>query len=185
MDAYVNKIIVEVLRDSKYPPMLTWADKLEAEAVRLADGGNFGELAKLLRARHPLNADELAKDPCDRLDFHGFMPSYTLLPKGQIRSSLAPSTYELIADILTGKHKKWGRPLAAAEDRRKMTPAHDAADLVPMIEDILRQAYPNQNSTQIKDRAIRIAARRMQTTPQKLRNLRTRKPSDRRRLQKP
>jgi hypothetical protein len=167
------------------PPRLLRADQLEAEAVSLAERGNYGPLAALLRERHPLNAEELAEEPCDRNDFHGFMPSYALLPKGQIRSSLAPGTYELIADILTGEHKKRGRPPAAAGDRRKMTPVHDAADLLPMIEDILRWAYPDQNSNQIKDRAMLIAARGKRVTTKKLRNLTRRKPSDRRRLQNP
>jgi hypothetical protein len=33
-------------------------------------------------------------------------------------------------------------------------PIHDAADLVPRVELILRNAYPTQPTTQIRDRAL-------------------------------
>lgn len=138
---YVNEIITAHRRElRRLAPLLPRADKLETEAFRLALRGNFGPLANLLRESHPLNDPELAIDPSERLDFNAYVPSFSVLPKGQIRSSLSPRTYALIADILDGTHKRHGRPPATAKDRRKMTPVHDAADLVPMITALLREA---------------------------------------------
>lgn len=181
--AYVKKMITARLRElGRYPAPLLRADKLEKEAVKLADHGNYQPLADLLRVDHPLNDPQLAKHPWDRDDSHAYITSWSVLPKGQIRSSLDPRTYELIADILDGKLKKRGRPPAAAKDRRKMTPVHDAAELVPAVSDILRAAFPNRRSPEIKDRALLIVARLKKLSPETLRNFLRRKPTDRRRL---
>lgn len=194
---YFNDIAAAVLRDStEYPelfrlhPESIWAKrklaahKLENEAVELAEAGNFKALATLLRNNHPANDELLNIAPWDRDDWHGAM-----LPSGfagTIRSTLAPGTYELIADILEGKLKKPNhRPPATPDERRAMTPAHNAADWVPIIKAILHKAYPKQTSNHIHDRTIWIAARLNRITPRKLQSLLTRPKSDRRRLQNP
>lgn len=199
---YVNAIVTDTLADvGRLPRPLLRAAELEADAIRLAERGNYVPLAGLLRESHPLNDPELNIHPWDRPDFHAYVPWFSVLPKGQIRSSLEPQTYELIADILVRKHKpktnkkdrlppapaedqtnkKDGRPAASAEDRRKMTPVHDAADLVPLIEAILNEAYPGRRSRDIRDRALMIAARRKNILLKTLRNYLQRPLTDRRR----
>ena len=194
---YVNNIAAAVLRDpTEYPelyglhPESIWSErklagrKLEDEAVELAEAGNYKALAALLRNNHPANDELFNIAPWDRDGWHGAMlPSG---PAGTIRSILAPGTYELIADILAGEHKKpKHRPSASQDERRAVTPAHNAADWMPIIKEILRKEYPKRASNEIYDRTIWIAARRNKITPTKLRRLLARPKSDRRRLQTP
>ncbi|WFU55710.1 hypothetical protein QA639_40285 [Bradyrhizobium pachyrhizi] len=194
---YIKGILDAVVRDSSEDPELfrlhpksVWAErklkvhKLEDEAVEFAEAGNYKLLAALLRKNHPANDESLDVAPWDRDDFHGAMlPSG---PVGTIRSNLSPSTYELIADILDGTHRKpKHRPPASPDERRAMTRAHDAADWVPVIKAILQKAYPNQANSQIYDRAVWASARLNGIRPQRLQGLLGRPKSDRRRLQDP
>jgi len=119
-----------------------WYRLLESEAVDAAEGGNYERLAWLLDPRHPLN---------DK----GMAPA--------LRTALAPSTYTLIADILSGRRKRpKRRPRLSEHERRLMNPIHDAADEVPGIQRILRAWYPKQTKKQIYDRALYVVASRRQ-----------------------
>jgi hypothetical protein len=194
---YVNSILATVLRDPtelpelyRLHPKFMWEErklalhKVEEEAIELAEAGNYKAIADLLRNSHPLNNESFNIHPWDRDDFHGAMlPSG---PAGTIRSTFAPSTYELIADILAGDHKKpKHRPPATPDERRAMTPAHNAADWIRIIKAILQSAYPKQAASQISDRAVGISARLNGISPRKLRGLLKRARSDRRRLRDP
>jgi hypothetical protein len=80
-----------------------------------------------------------------------------------LRTALAPSTYALIADILSGRRKRpKRRPRLSEHERRMMNPIHNAADEVPGIQRILRAWYPQQTEKQIYDRALYVVASRHQ-----------------------
>jgi hypothetical protein len=114
----------------------------ESEAVNAAEDGNYKRLAWLLDPKHPLN---------DK----GMAPA--------LRTALAPSTYALIADILSGRRKRpKRRPKLSEHERRMMNPIHNAADEVPGIQRILRAWYPKQTEKQIYDRALYVVASRHQ-----------------------
>jgi hypothetical protein len=73
------------------------------------------------------------------------------------RQPLTQSTLELIAKRLTGELKrKRGRRQMTPDHRRALYPVHDAADLVPQVEFILGNAYPNHPGKQIRDRALYV-----------------------------
>jgi hypothetical protein len=75
-----------------------------------------------------------------------------------LRIQLSAETWSIIRDSLLGKLPgKRGRPKMTAEERRMLNPIHDAGDMAPVIERILRQHYPNQLASQVKDRAYAFA----------------------------
>jgi hypothetical protein len=120
---------------------------MERDAVAAAERGDIGPLADLLRPEHPLN-------------------EHPLFGGNPIRSHFSAMTWTLVADFLTGERNprtgrlkgKPGRSKMTAEERRAMNPVHDAADMVPVIADILLLHYPEQTPAQIRDRALSIAA---------------------------
>jgi hypothetical protein len=130
------------------------------DAVAKARDGNFELLADLLRPEHPMNL-HLAKS---------------------IRETLPPEVWRLIADRLSGRLKvRRGRPRMTEEERRVLNPIHDAADDLPPIESILREAYPNQNAGQIHDRALHGVARHHEVSQDALENYVRRAKTDHRR----
>jgi hypothetical protein len=138
-----------------------WYRLLESAAVDAAEGGNYERLAWLLDSRHPLN---------DK----GMAPA--------LRTGLAPSTYELIADILSGRRKRPnGRPRLSEHERRLRNPIHNAADEVPGIQRILRAWYPKQTKKQIYDRTLYVVASRHQVNLETLDVYLKRSKDDRRR----
>jgi hypothetical protein len=143
------------------PKIITW-EMLENEAVQAAEGGNYAPLAQPLDPKHPLNHPE-AKPP--------------------IRASLAPSTYTLIADILSGRRKKpTHRPKLTEIERRAINPIHGAVDEVPAVERMLRVWYPDKTANQIYDRALSVVARRHNMKLETLAAHLKRSKGDRRRL---
>jgi hypothetical protein len=122
-------------------PISEFFDGVEREAVAAFKRGNVKPLAALLRPDHPMN-----KYP---------IKGRTLI------STLAPSTWQLISDLLAGRRKgKRGRPRKTEEERRAINPVHDATDAVVVIEQILRKHYPEQDKQQIRDRALQIVEHR-------------------------
>jgi hypothetical protein len=147
--------------ESYVPRILTW-DVLESEAVEAAEGGNYGPLAKLLDSTHPLNHPEI---------------------NPPIRASLAPSTYALIANILSGRRKKPAhRPKLTEIERRAINPIHGAADEVPKVERMLRAWYPEQTAKQIYDRALYVVSCRHKMKSETLATHLRRSKGDHRRL---
>jgi hypothetical protein len=135
---------------------------IESDAVDAAvEGGNYAPLAWLLNSRHPLN---------------------DLRMKPPLRTALAPSTYDLIADILSGRRERpKHRPRLTEFERRAINPIHDAADEVTVVRRMLRAWYPEQEPKQIYDRALSIVARRHKVKSETL-NFHLKRPkSDRRR----
>ena len=114
---------------------------VENEAVDAAvKGGNYMPLAWLLDPTHPLNDQRMKPALC---------------------TALAPSTYALIADILSGRRKRpKHRPRLSEHERRMINPIHDAVDEVPGVEGMLRAWYPGQTAKQIYDRALYVVATR-------------------------
>jgi hypothetical protein len=100
------------------------------------------------------------------------------------RKHFAPSTWELIADIGTGRFKrKVGRPRMTEEERRGINPIHDVADIVPRIERILAHYFPDQRKRDIWDKATEIAAERSEFKDVEMLRTHLRRPKgDRRRL---
>jgi hypothetical protein len=116
---------------------------IESEAVDAAmKDGNYMPLAWLLDPKNPFNNQPM--EPA-------------------LRTALAPTTYALIADILSGRRKgPKHRPRLTERERRMINPIHDAADEVPGIEGMLRVWYPDQKAKQIYDRALYVVASRRQ-----------------------
>jgi hypothetical protein len=114
---------------------------IENEAVDAAmNGGNYRPLAWLLDPKNPLNNQRM--EPA-------------------LRTALAPTTYALIADILSGRGKRpEHRPRLTERERRMKNPIHDAADEVPGVERMLCAWYPDQKAEQIYDRALYVVASR-------------------------
>lgn len=81
---------------------------------------------------------------------------------------MAPATRALIAEFLTGARNLGngkpkgtrGAPKKTEEERRSLNPIHDANDQVPIIQGILREFYPDQTSSHLRDRALSFAASR-------------------------
>jgi len=195
---YADAVISSVLRDdpSAHPELYrlcpesqSMARKLEAhrlenEAYFYLEHGNPAAMVAILRSNHPANDPDFDVPPWDRENWHGAVLP-TADPVGTIRSTLAPRTYELIADFLEGRirrTKEEGRPPATPDQRRAQTPVHDAKNWLPMIEAILSEAYPKQRYDHIHEQAIFIAARRHCISQKKFRNHLARPLSDRRRL---
>jgi hypothetical protein len=116
---------------------------IESEAVDAAvKGGNYMPLAWLLDPKNPLNNQRM--EPA-------------------LRTALAPTTYALIADIVSGRRKRpKNRPRLTERERRMKNPIHDAADEVPGVELMLRAWYPDQTAKHIYDRALYVVASRHQ-----------------------
>jgi hypothetical protein len=135
---------------------------IERDAVEATQRGQPDELCDLVRSNHPMNIH--------------------LRPP--LRSRLTPNTFDLLADIASGNHKRRvGRPKMADDERRMMNPIHDAAELVPQIEYILHEHFLSQSGVDIWDKATEIAAKRHGVkNVETLRNHLRRSHSDRRRL---
>jgi hypothetical protein len=114
---------------------------IESEAVDAAiKGGNYKPLAWLLDPKNPLNNQRM--EPA-------------------LRSTLAPTTLALIADIVSGRRKRpKRRPRQTERERRVNNPIHDAADEVPGVEGMLRKWYPDQTAKDVYDRALYVVASR-------------------------
>lgn len=116
--------------------------RMVQEAMAAAKQNKFGPLTELLRPEHPMIGPAW------------FKPS--------IRDQLPPEAWRLICDRLSGKRVKKGkkgRPKMTSDERRALNPVHDAADMVPEIEDILRRHYRDQADVDVKDRARAFAER--------------------------
>jgi hypothetical protein len=122
---------------------------IESEAVDAAEkAGNYKPLAWLLDPKNPLNNQRM--EPA-------------------LRSTLAPTTYALIAEIVSGRRKRAKhRPRLTERERRMDNRIHDAADEVPGVEGMLRAWYPDQKTTQIHDRALYVVADRHQVNLEEL-----------------
>jgi hypothetical protein len=136
---------------------------MENEAVAAArQRGDFAPLAELLRSWHPLN---------------------NITPA--IRSSLAPDTYDLLADILTGQHKPprpRGRRKESELERRERNPIHDAAGEVVPIKRMLLAWYPRPQYTRHHNQALLVVERRYGLKTGALANYLNRSKKDQRRL---
>jgi hypothetical protein len=103
---------------------------------------------------------------------------------------LSPKAWSIIVQFLTGERNlrtgrlrgEPGRPRMSPEKRRAESPVHDAATEVDAIHDILRRSYPDQRSSQIRDRAMEIAAQRNDVEASTLAKYLSRPKKDRRRL---
>jgi hypothetical protein len=140
------------------------------DAIAAAKQNKFGPLTELLRPEHPMNG-----------------PAWF---KPLIRDQLPPEAWRLICNRLSGKRVKKGkkgRPKMTSDERRALNPVHDAADMVPEIEDILRRKYTDQDEQQIKNRAAAFAERLAgiddpESAGSRVRNYLNASKSDRRRI---
>lgn len=112
--------------------------EIEKQALDEWRRGNPTPLTDLLRPEHPLN----------RYGWFG----------RPIRDQLSSEAWSIICNRLLGKPLKRGRPKSTDEERRALNPVHDAADMVPAIEHILLQRYPEEVAL-VKDLARAFAER--------------------------
>ncbi|MCS3521849.1 hypothetical protein [Bradyrhizobium elkanii] len=142
-------------------PDRTWAD-IRREGAQRARGREQEALDAWRRGdRKPLGElvnpdDDSFNEMLERL---GRPP---LRKDRLISRQFSAETWAIIRDSLLGKLSgKRGRPKMTNEERREHNPLHDAADMVPSIESILHQRYPDQSARQLKDRAHAFAERLM------------------------
>jgi hypothetical protein len=168
-DAIASALFYERRKHVPLPPELTLNRAIaeynaaERQAVTDARRGRIGDLANLLRPEHPMNANPP-------------------IPGKPVRHHLSPETWTLVADFLVGNlnirtgnpRGKAGRPKMSASERYASNRVHYAADVeFPVIRDILRRLYPQQDANQINDRAEKIAQERARIATS-LQNLRRR-----------
>jgi hypothetical protein len=77
----------------------------------------------------------------------------------------SPAIRNRINEFLTQKRSlRTGRIRGAQKKdeytRRALNPIHNAADEVPLIKDILKELYPKQSTSRIRERALWIAVQR-------------------------
>jgi hypothetical protein len=165
-----------------------WPVEGQKEAVAAALRGDVAPLADLLRP----DATILDMLESNLIDVKTLSPSElrTFARRLCVRT-LSPSTWSLIAQFLTGERSlrtgrlkgERGRPTLSPEKRRAESPVHDAAEEVDAIRAILRRLYyPDQSSSQIRDRAMEITAQRNGVELDTLVNYLKRPRKDRRRL---
>lgn len=164
-----------------------WPVEGQKEAVAAALRGDVAPLADLLRP----DATILDMLESNFIDVKTLSPSElrTFARRLCVRT-LSPSTWSLIAQFLTGERSlrtgrlrgEPGRPTMSLEERRAESPVHDAAEELDAIRAILRRLYRDQDSSQIRDRAMEIAAQRNGVKLDTLVNYLKRPRKDRRRL---
>jgi hypothetical protein len=79
---------------------------------------------------------------------------------------ISPETWHLVLEFVRGeRNPKTGKPTGRRGPRKKTSAekrrdagTHDATDFVPVIRTYLREAYPKQDTRQIHDHALKIAA---------------------------
>lgn len=118
------------------PARELWED-MERTAVAEAERGRFDALADLVQ-------------PADRM----------IAWLRSLGHDLGTQAKALVAGRLRGIKRGRGRPPLTEDEKRALTPTHDAADEVPTIMLILRNHYPGQDAKQISDRAMAIAGER-------------------------
>jgi hypothetical protein len=160
-----------------------WPVKGEKDAVEAALRGDVELLADLLRPDATI---------VDILKNNVKTPSEELRTLAQSLSvkTLRPSTWAIIVQFLTGERNRRtgrlrgepGRPTMSLEERRAESPVHDAAEEVDAIRAILRRLYRDQDSSQIRNRAMEIAAQRNRVELDTPVNYLKRPRKDRRRL---
>ncbi|HZV03637.1 MAG TPA: hypothetical protein VE999_00975 [Gemmataceae bacterium] len=118
------------------------------------------------------------REAVDAVKKHG---DFTLLadlldPRLGITSWLAPTTYELMMDIIKGKYKRPAKKLPLSEPaKRARYPYYVLADLVRLVQAILKRSYPKVRAyrdsgiTSLRDRAVDyVVARHPGTRREKL-----------------
>jgi hypothetical protein len=162
-----------------------WPVKGEKEAVEAALRGDVEPLADLLRP--DATTLDMLKSNVKTLSPSELRPIAQSLRVKTLRLS----TWNLIAQFLTGERNlrtgrlrgEPGRPTMSLEERRAESPVHDAAEEFHAIRAILRRLYyPKQSSSQIRARAMEIAAQRNRVELDTLVNYLKRPRKDRRRL---
>jgi hypothetical protein len=152
-----------------------WNDK--AGVAKLASG--------IIAERNPfidygdyiINADEFfkfvrAEEAAVEAALHGDRVPLAKLLQGEHGKWLQPSTGNLIADILLGRHKrKRGGQKMTREKRLEKNPIHQAAIDFNVLRRRLQQLYPEQRVAAVRERAIEIiAAERTGVTSEALRH---------------
>jgi hypothetical protein len=113
-----------------------------------------------------------------------------IAPLSEDECWMEPSTRKLMAEFMTGDRNPQtgrrkagrGRPKMTREERWKINPIHRAADEVAVLRQQLRQLYPMQSVTTVRERAIDLAAKRTGVASEKLRRHLRRPKNDRRRI---
>jgi hypothetical protein len=168
--AAVAAILEEAKKERRLKLRIHSNSKWEKDACEAALRGDMVPLANLLYPAHPLNSG---------------------LFGGPIRATLTPATWGLVVQFLTGQRNlktgrlrgKPGAPKMSEQKRRANSPTHDAAELVPVIEAILRWLYPEQTQRAIKDRALEVTAKlRTISNPETVRRHLTRSKKDRHKI---
>jgi hypothetical protein len=190
----VSKYLDALDRECRNECYKDWPKQREREAVEAAKRGNLKSLVDMLR---PLESG--AVDLTPTTEFLTGVKVATV-PHDPGAVTLAPETWTLITEFLTGKRnlhngklrgvrdprtgklKRGGRPKMSKEERRAHTPIHVAAREFPAIRDILKQWYPEQSKKVIRERAEKIAAERNHIKFETLKDYCERSKDDRHRI---
>jgi hypothetical protein len=156
----------------------------EQEAVDAAKRGDLWPLARLLMpdpSPDPVTG-EVIYDVNDRVA-HLRPETYLLVIEFLLGERSLNTGRKYTYDSKTGQKKeKRGPRFKTPDQRRKLTPTHDAAKLVPVIRQILRSGYPKQKADDINKRAVELAAEIKSVPWETLASYMGRGPGDRHRL---
>lgn len=121
-------------------------------------------------------------------------PLPALLRDVQSRDELSPLIRQVVDDLIpvrTGRpgrprvarlpKRRRGRPRMLEEERRKISPVHNADEELSLVKKIMSSAYPDQSAEEITDAAIELVSRRHGVDATALRTYSTRSKKDRHR----
>jgi hypothetical protein len=161
----ISKYLDTLRRELQNDRYKDWPKQREKAAVEEAKRGDLERLVEMLR---PLESGAVSPEI----------------------KSIAPETWTLVVEFLTGERSlnsgrlkgEPGRPKMSKAERRARNPVHIAAVEFPAIKDILKWKYPKQTRAAIHERAAEIAAKRNGIKAETLKTHCARRRSDRRRI---
>jgi hypothetical protein len=153
-----------------------------------ASAGHFSEFAVATRRRKPPRPGQ---DPEDDVVWfmweekaavddarRGELAALVELLRGEHRDWLQPETVELVVEFMTGVRNpqtgrrkgegKVGRTKMTQEEKEAKNPLHNAAAEFRIIKRLLREHYPSEPYSEIRERALELAAQRASVEPERL-----------------
>lgn len=176
-------------------PLPKWRD--EAGVAALVEeymgkerviAGYFAEFAVATRRRDPPRPGQdpeddviwLLREERDAIEAakRGELAALLELLRGPHRDQLQPETVELVVEFMTGVRNpqtgrrkgegKVGRSKMTQEEKEAENPLHNAAAEFRIIKRLLREHYPSEPYSEIRERALELAAQRASVEPERL-----------------
>lgn len=192
-------------------PLPKWKDAAAVAALveeyftkLRASAGHFAEFAVATRRRDPprpgqdpedeviwfIRTEEAAVEAAKR----GELVALVDLLRGPHRDWLQPDTVELMIEFMTGARTRTGRRKGkrqvgaskmTPEEKAAKNPLHNAAAEFGAIKQLLRKNYPLEPYSEMRKRALELAAKRANVEPEGLDNHLNRRRGVRREREQP